>query len=684
MKHIGANSQYLYTVPNLSGGTVLSYNTTTKQVTHRTYAEIIGDMNLVTTNTSQNISGQKTFEKIIVSTSPDSIAGNLGTLGTNYKLALTNDGNYGTAFWVQGNGHGYIQQQRFDNNPIAYRLNLQPLGGELYYGVNEVATVNQLSNFVTLQTPQSIIATKTFTDSLVIQGNSTDNRTTKLIFKNSSDPTNTDWAISHGLYGYSNVGFSIGKWNNNVFEHGLYINELFTIFSHNHGNSSQWYEAHTWGNHALAGYLTDSLGDSRYVTLNTSQNILSSKTFNARTTFKGGTGNDYHLATIEVQGNGSTVLPGIGFHQPGVYAASLLCSSGTMFEFRAYASANYASVKALSFVKSGGTATQILMADGSVINKSEFVNTPDGYSVNINGADLNVLTTTGFYRGVGLINAPNAGWFYVTVESHDSGAWCKQTVTSYGSDNSPNETYQRVRLAGAWQPWRRILNDLSLTGYATETWINTNFIPKSHPVYNVTQGQITGWESSHKVDGTTLINNGSNGRHNKTWFDHSWAGTGKLGSVLNFAGFDGYNAEMFIQYSAGNELGFRTRNGDTGVWNPVRWGWHSGNLQGYREIEIDTGLIRLKPLKVNFGAGNHSFSDPSRLIRVICSGTTGIDITELFPHQEYVIYNTGNIPTIILVGGVKKFGIETRAFRRFYVTEDLKMLVEPMEVLEVM
>ena len=473
MKHIGANSQYLYTVPNLSGGTVLSYNTTTKQVTHRTYAEIIGDMNLVTTNTSQNISGQKTFEKIIVSTSPDSIAGNLGTLGTNYKLALTNDGNYGTAFWVQGNGHGYIQQQRFDNNPIAYRLNLQPLGGELYYGVNEVATVNQLSNFVTLQTPQSIIATKTFTDSLVIQGNSTDNRTTKLIFKNSSDPTNTDWAISHGLYGYSNVGFSIGKWNNNVFEHGLYINELFTIFSHNHGNSSQWYEAHTWGNHALAGY-------------------------------------------------------------------------------------------------------------------------------------------------------------------------------------------------------------------ATETWINTNFIPKSHPVYNVTQGQITGWESSHKVDGTTLINNGSNGRHNKTWFDYSWAGTGKLGSVLNFAGFDGYNAEMFIQYSAGNELGFRTRNGDTGVWNPVRWGWHSGNLQGYREIEIDTGLIRLKPLKVDFGAGNHSFSDPSRLIRVICSGTTGIDITELFPHQEYVIYNTGNIPTIILVGGVKKFGIETKAFRRFYVTEDLKMLVEPMEVLEVM
>ena len=232
MKHIGANSQYLYTVPNLSGGTVLSYNTTTKQVTHRTYAEIIGDMNLVTTNTDQNISGQKSFEKIIVSTSPDSVTGNLGTLGTNYKLALTNDGNYGTAFWIQGNGQGYIQQQRFDNNPIAYRLNLQPLGGELFYGASEVAT-------------------------------------------------------------------------------------------------------------------------------------------------------------------------------------------------RAWTTAN-------------------------------FPETPDGYSISISGSDLNTLMTTGFYRGTVLTNAPNSGWFYVTVESHDSGAWCKQSVTSYGSDNNPNETYQRVRLAGAWQPWRRI------------------------------------------------------------------------------------------------------------------------------------------------------------------------------------------------------------------------------------
>ena len=97
------------------------------------------------------------------------------------------------------------------------------------------------------------------------------------------------------------------------------------------------------------------------------------------------------------------------------------------------------------------------------------------------------------------------------------------------------------------------------------------------------------------------------------------------------------------------------------------------------------GAIRLKPLEINFGAGNHSFSDPSRLIRVICNDATEIDITKLFPHQEYVIYNKSTIKELYVdVGGVNKFTIETKSFRRFYVTENLEMMVEPMEVLEVM
>lgn len=111
--------------------------------------------------------------------SPDSVGSqNIGTIGTDYKLILGNGNdawgtkpNYGTAFWIEGNGQGYIQQQRFDGQERAYRLNLQPYGGELYYGNSEVATQNwvnanyalnsQLGSYVTTNTAQTIDSTKT-------------------------------------------------------------------------------------------------------------------------------------------------------------------------------------------------------------------------------------------------------------------------------------------------------------------------------------------------------------------------------------------------------------------------------------------------------------------------------------------------------------------------------------------
>ncbi|KQK27217.1 hypothetical protein AR438_03145 [Chryseobacterium aquaticum] len=88
----------------------------------------------------------------LIVNSPDSIgSNNLGVLPQNTKLFLANGNtlvaNYGTVFWTEGTGNGYIQQQRADGTAIAYRLNLQPYGGQLFYGNNEVATVNQLNDY---------------------------------------------------------------------------------------------------------------------------------------------------------------------------------------------------------------------------------------------------------------------------------------------------------------------------------------------------------------------------------------------------------------------------------------------------------------------------------------------------------------------------------------------------------
>ncbi|MFY1045380.1 hypothetical protein [Chryseobacterium sp. GP-SGM7] len=99
-----------------------------------------------------NKSGDTITDTLIIN-SPDSIgSNNLGTLPQNTKLFLANGNgiaaNYGTVFWSEGTGGGYIQQQRADGQQTAYPLNLQPYGGDLFYGNNEVATVNQLNNKV--------------------------------------------------------------------------------------------------------------------------------------------------------------------------------------------------------------------------------------------------------------------------------------------------------------------------------------------------------------------------------------------------------------------------------------------------------------------------------------------------------------------------------------------------------
>lgn len=76
------------------------------------------------------------------------------------------------------------------------------------------------------------------------------------------------------------------------------------------------------------------------------------------------------------------------------------------------------------------------------------------------GADLDSYLVGGFYRGDQLVNAPNSiDWFYVHVESHDNTAWCKQTATSFGANGGmqPNVTYTRVKQAGTWTAWDRLI-----------------------------------------------------------------------------------------------------------------------------------------------------------------------------------------------------------------------------------
>jgi hypothetical protein len=79
-------------------------------------------------------------------------------------------------------------------------------------------------------------------------------------------------------------------------------------------------------------------------------------------------------------------------------------------------------------------------------------------AIQISGADLNGVTTAGFYAGSGMTNAPDStGWYWVTVERHSDSGWVHQLATSYGAGNTENLMYSRVKMSGTtWTAWKKI------------------------------------------------------------------------------------------------------------------------------------------------------------------------------------------------------------------------------------
>ena len=67
---------------------------------------------------------------------------------------------------------------------------------------------------------------------------------------------------------------------------------------------------------------------------------------------------------------------------------------------------------------------------------------------------------------------------------------------------------------------------------------------------------------------------------NKAWFDYNYAGKEAAGSVISFSGLNGaYATELFGQYNGGgNNFYLRTRNGDVAQYNPVRRVWTDGDF----------------------------------------------------------------------------------------------------------
>jgi hypothetical protein len=112
-------------------------------------------------------------------------------------------------------------------------------------------------------------------------------------------------------------------------------------------------------------------------------------------------------------------------------------------------------------------------------------------AIDYSSGDLDSLTLAGFYDGSGMTNAPNSGWFYVTVEKHSDGStgWIHQTATSFGAGNTPNEVYTRVRVGITWGAWKQLGDAASISG-------TTNYVSK--------------FTSANSIGNSLLYDNGTN------------------------------------------------------------------------------------------------------------------------------------------------------------------------------
>lgn len=216
------------------------------------------------------------------------------------------------------------------------------------------------------------------------------------------------------------------------------------------------------------------------------------------------------------------------------------------------------------------TATKLQTArtiNGVVFDGSASIQLPvpvsgaNGYSKEITGADLNTILQTGFYRGSGMSNAPNAGWFYVTVEGHDD-AWTKQTATTYGSGNVANYSWMRTKMNGGWSNWSKF----------SEADFGTDYTIKRR------------MSRYHTDDGTSI----DNVQSPETGFDYNTSKSGFAGPFIHFGGLGGvvangytapYGCQIMASYVDGKSIKFRTKMDDATPprWNPWFEFLHSGN-----------------------------------------------------------------------------------------------------------
>lgn len=246
--------QIIYTVPN-GTGTVITYNPSTKEVSTRTNEEIISDLSLVT-NTINVYSPDLGLPDNSFKPKKSGFYRPNGENDYGSLLMWVSHPNYineygaGIAFDYGGNNAWLTGTDSAGNKTPNKKI---WTSGD--FNPSDFATSAQLGNKVDK-------AGDTMTGNLNALTISAQNASDKLIYdniENYGSPLQINANASLGIFLQANA--------NNILYVGasyvetykdLYVSAGSIIYTTNHGNSSLWYQAYNWGNHANAGYATQT------------------------------------------------------------------------------------------------------------------------------------------------------------------------------------------------------------------------------------------------------------------------------------------------------------------------------------------------------------------------------------------------------------------------------------------
>jgi hypothetical protein len=263
-----------------------------------------------------------------------------------------------------------------------------------------------------------------------------------------------------------------------------------------------------------------------------------------------------------------------------------------------------------------GTSTPAYKLDvngRTLVNQFEYTR-----AIDITGFDLNTWTIAGFYNGNSMSNAPNTGWFWVTVEVYtgDTG-WIHQTATSFGSGNTANEVYTRVKVGGTWGAWKKLVDNGDISG-------TTSYIPKFTGTSTLGNSVI--------YDSSGLIGIGTTGPSAKLHIAAAALGTSTNDYVLNSIHYNpNANSEELeiksIRTSAGSDWETSGKRIQMRIDSTYMGYMQFNGTDNKFGVSFGTGLTTTAPgnvserMRIN-SSGNVGIGTPTPGAKLAVNGTT--------------------------------------------------------------